>query len=283
MQETLAVALSGLVKRFGTKVAVNNVHLEIPQGTCYGLVGPNGAGKTTTLSMLTGMLRPDMGNAYVFGQDVWSDTAAAKRQLGIMPEADQLFNRLTGLQLLVYSGMLRGMKRDVATSRAHDLLQAFDLQGDASKLVVDYSAGMTKKIALATAMIHAPKILVLDEPFESVDPVSSANIRDILQTYVHAGGTVIVSSHVMGLVEKICTHVAVIAHGQVLASGTVAQVADGMDLEERFFSLVGGRHESQGFAWLGGVGEQPVRNEAAQDEAGFESTQNVPAQNPVQQ
>lgn len=266
MSDLQAIALRGLVKRFGTNIAVNNVNLDIPQGTCYGLVGPNGAGKTTTLAMLTGMLRPDMGNAYVFGQDVWADTAAAKRQLGIMPEAHQLFNRLSGLQLLVYSGMLRGMKRDVAAARAQDLLQAFDLQEAASKLVVDYSAGMTKKIALATAMIHAPKILVLDEPFEAVDPVSSANIRDILQSYVRAGGTVIVSSHVMSLVEKICTHVAVIAKGQVLAAGTVDQVAGGMDLEDRFFSLVGGRHENQSFDWLGGVGDAAPSNNAPSQE-----------------
>ena len=198
-----AVSIRGLYKRFDRKIAVNGLSLDIPVGSFFGLVGPNGAGKTTTLNMVTGLLVPDAGTAMILGQDVWQDVNAAKREIGVMPQPDQIFDRLTGMQLLIYSGMLRGMKRDVAHSRAGDLLNAFDLVSAADTMVSDYSAGMTKKICLASAMIHSPRILVLDEPFESVDPVSSANLKDILAEYASTGGTVIISSHVMSLVENL--------------------------------------------------------------------------------
>lgn len=249
---SMAVSIRGLVKRFGTKTAVDALSLDIPVGSFYGLVGPNGAGKTTTLNMLTGLLVPDGGTAMILGHDVWGDVNVAKRMIGVMPQPDQIFDRLTGLQLLLYSGMLRGMKRAVAMARARDLLSAFDLMQAANTMVADYSAGMTKKICLASAMIHSPRILVLDEPFESVDPVSSANLKDLLIEYASTGGTVIISSHVMALVERMCTHVAVISAGQVRAAGTVDQVAAGEDLEERFLQLVGGRHAAAHLAWLDG-------------------------------
>lgn len=249
-----AVSIRGLFKRFDRKIAVNGLALDIPIGSFYGLVGPNGAGKTTTLNMVTGLLVPDAGTAMILGRDVWSDVNTAKRMIGVMPQPDQIFDRLTGLQLLVYAGMLRGMSRDETMRRAKDLLNAFDLAQAANTMVTDYSAGMTKKICLASAMIHSPRILVLDEPFESVDPVSSANLKDILIEYARTGGTVIISSHVMSLVEKMCTHVAVINNGQVRAAGTVDEVAAGEDLEDRFLQLVGGRHEAAHLAWLDGGG-----------------------------
>lgn len=252
-----AVSIRGLVKTFGRKVAVDGLALDIPVGSFYGIVGPNGAGKTTTLNMVTGLLRPDAGTAMILGHDVWSDVNRAKRAIGVMPQGDQIFDRLTGLQLLVYAGMLRGMRRDETVRRANDLLAAFDLSGAAGTMVSDYSAGMTKKICLASAMIHSPRILVLDEPFEAVDPVSSANLRDILVEYVATGGTVIISSHVMALVEKMCTHVAIVNGGQVRAAGTVEQVAAGEELEDRFLELVGGRHEAAHIAWLNGGATQP--------------------------
>ncbi|WP_223849705.1 ABC transporter ATP-binding protein [Bifidobacterium vespertilionis] len=254
-----AVSIRGLVKAFDRKVAVNGLALDIPVGSFYGLVGPNGAGKTTTLNMATGLLRPDAGSVMILGHDVWSDVNRAKREIGVMPQGEQIFDRLTGLQLLVYAGMLRGMKRDEVVRRAHDLLAAFDLKDAAGKMVVDYSAGMTKKICLATAMIHSPRILVLDEPFEAVDPVSSANLRDILVEYARTGGTVIISSHVMALVEKMCTHVAIVNRGQVCAAGTVDEVAAGGELEDRFMALVGGRHAAAKLDWLdGGAGSGPA-------------------------
>jgi ABC-2 type transport system ATP-binding protein len=245
-----ALAVRGLAKRFGDKIAVNGINLDVPAGSFYGLVGPNGAGKTTTLSMATGLLRPDYGEVWVHGVNVWEHQLEAKKMMGILPDGVRLFDRLSGEQLVTYAGLLRGMNRDTVADRVQDLLAALDLTKDAGTLVVDYSAGMTKKIALASALIHAPRLLVLDEPFESVDPISAANIRDILDGYVESGGTVIVSSHVMDLVQRMCDHVAVVAGGNVLAAGTVDQVRAGASLEERFVELLGGRSKTEGLAWL---------------------------------
>lgn len=245
-----ALAIRGLGKRFGEKIAVNGISLDVPSGSFYGLVGPNGAGKTTLLSMATGLLRPEAGQAWVHGTDVWGEPLKAKRLMGVLPDGVRLFDRLSGEQLVTYAGLLRGMDRQVVAERVQDLLAAMDLTKDAGTLVVDYSAGMTKKIALASALIHAPSLLVLDEPFEAVDPVSAANIRDILSGYVASGGTVIVSSHVMDLVQRMCDHVAVVSGGNLLAAGTVDEVRGGASLEERFVELVGGRTHSEGLPWL---------------------------------
>ncbi|MBH0115439.1 ABC transporter ATP-binding protein [Salinibacterium sp. NG253] len=245
-----ALEISGLTKRFGEKLAVNAVDLTVPRGSFFGLVGPNGAGKTTTLSMATGLLRPDAGTVSVHGLDVWSNLVEAKKRIGVLSDGVRLFDRLTGLQLVTYAGLLSGMDRAVVAERAADLLELFDLDAVSGTLVVDYSAGMTKKIALACALIHAPQLLVLDEPFESVDPVSGANIRDILHGFVESGGTVIVSSHAMDLVQRMCDHVAVIADGRVLASGTTDEVRGSSTLEDRFVELVGGRRHGKGPEWL---------------------------------
>jgi len=245
-----ALELRGLWRRFGTKIAVAGIDLVVPAGSFYGLVGPNGAGKTTSLSMATGLLKPDFGTVLVHGQDLWASPVEVKRMLGVLPDGVRLFDRLTGQQLITYAGLLHGLDRETVAARAADLLTAFDLTADATKLVVEYSAGMTKKIALACALVHAPRLLVLDEPFEAVDPVSAANIRDILASYVATGGTVIVSSHVMDLVQRMCDHVAVIANGHVLAAGTVDEVRGDASLEDRFVQLVGGRVTGEGLAWL---------------------------------
>lgn len=182
-----ALAIRGLVKIFGNLVAVANLNLDIPKGSFYGFVGPNGAGKTTTLNMATGLLTPDQGTAYVNGIDVWKDDSAARAQLGVMPDGMRLLDRLSGPDFLVHVGMLRGLDRETARQRAHQLLDTLDLTDAGKKLISDYSAGMTKKISLAAALIHAPSLLVLDEPFEAVDPVSAANIRQILQDFTSRG------------------------------------------------------------------------------------------------
>lgn len=245
-----ALSLRGIARKFGAKIAVDGISLDVPAGSFFGIVGPNGAGKTTTLSMATGLLRPDFGTARVHGVDVWARPLEAKKLMGVLPDGVRLFDRLTGEQLVTYAGLLRGMKKEVVAARVPELLAALDLSGDAGTLVVDYSAGMTKKIALASALIHAPRLLVLDEPFESVDPVSASNIRSILDSYVSSGGTVIVSSHVMDLVQRMCDHVAVVAAGRLLAVGTVDEVRGGLSLEERFVRLVGGRTHTEGLEWL---------------------------------
>lgn len=247
---TPALSIRSLGKRFGENVAVNGISLDVPAGSFFGLVGPNGAGKTTALSMATGLLRPDAGQVWLNGIDVWAEPLRAKAAMGVLADGVRLFDRLSGRQLVTYAGLLRGMDRDTVNERTDDLLRVLDLEEAGNKLVVDYSAGMTKKIALATALIHSPRVLVLDEPFEAVDPVSAANIRDILADYVAHGGTVIVSSHVMDLVQRMCSHVAVIAGGNLLAVGTVDEVRAGASLEERFVDLVGGRGNNEGLSWL---------------------------------
>jgi ABC-2 type transport system ATP-binding protein len=251
MKDATALELRGLVKRFDGLVAVAGIDLDVPAGSFFGLLGPNGAGKTTTLNMAVGLLRPDAGRATVLGHDVWRDPLAAKRVLGTLPDGVRLFDRLTGAELLEYTGLLRGMPPDQIAERSRDLLDVLDLAGADRTLVVDYSAGMTKKIALACAMLHAPRLLVLDEPFEAVDPVSAALIRDILRRYVAGGGTVIFSSHVMAVVERLCTHVAILAQGQLRAVGTLDEVTAGQGLEEVFVALVGGRTATGSeLAWL---------------------------------
>lgn len=245
-----ALALAGLVKRFGEKTAVAGLDLTVPTGSFYGLVGPNGAGKTTTLSMATGLLRPDAGTAVIHGIDVWRQPVQAKRMIGNLADGVRLFDRLTGEQLVTYTGELFGLPRSEVAARTADLLRIMDLVEAAGTPVVDYSAGMTKKIALACALVHAPRLLVLDEPFESVDPVSAANIEDILRGYTAGGGTVIVSSHSMDLVQRMCDHVAVIAQGRLLAAGTVDEVRGTQTLQDRFVELVGGRHHAEGPEWL---------------------------------
>lgn len=245
-----ALRLSGLNKQFGQTPAVENLTLEVPRGSFYGFVGPNGAGKTTTLSMATGLMRPDSGVAEIVGVDVWAHPSEAKRKMGVLADGVLLFHKLTGAQLVTYAGLLRGMDRETVETRTADLLRVLGLEESAGKLVQDYSAGMTKKIALASAMVHAPELLVLDEPFEAVDPVSARTIRGLLESYVASGGTVILSSHVMDLVQRMCSHVGIISEGRLLASGTLAEVQGGVDLETRFVELVGLEGGDQELSWL---------------------------------
>lgn len=244
------LSVTGLTKRFDDKVAVKSVDLSVRPGAFYGIVGPNGAGKTTTLSMITGLLRPDEGTVSVYGADVWSNPVVAKRNMGVLPDRLRLFDRLTGGQLLYYAGVLRGLDASTVKRRTADLARAFGLEEALGRLVSDYSAGMTKKVALAAAMIHSPRLLVLDEPFESVDPVSSATVTEILKKYVEAGGTVVLSSHSMELVQRICDNVAVVVNGEILADGTIDEVRGGSSLEERFVELAGGRTSVEGLEWL---------------------------------
>ena len=250
-QTGAAVEIRGLAKLFDDKVAVDRINLTIPSGSFYGLVGRNGAGKTTTISMITGMLQPTEGTALIRGIDMWSEPLKAKAHLGVLPDGVHLFDKLTGEQLITYSGYLHGIDKETVASRVKDLLAAMDLTDAAGRAVADYSAGMTKKIALAAALIHAPSVLILDEPFEAVDPVSAANIQDILRGFVASGGTVVISSHVMDLVQRLCDHVAIMDSGRILAAGTVDEVRAGVSLEERFVQLVGGRTSSEGLSWLG--------------------------------
>jgi ABC-2 type transport system ATP-binding protein len=248
----LAIAVLGLRKSFGNKQAVAGIDLRIAAGSLAGLVGPNGAGKTTSLSMMTGLLRPDGGQVLINGHDVWADPAAAKAIIGVVPAEARLFERLSGQELLEYSGRLRGIPAPEARTRAAQLLDVLDLAEDAKRLVADYSTGMRKKVALGCALIHNPAVLFLDEPLEGVDPVSADVIRKLLTRYVSSGSTVLFSSHVMELVEQVCDHVSIIDKGKIVATGTTDEVRNGKTLQQAFIDLVGSRaHDEEVLSWLG--------------------------------
>lgn len=246
-----ALVLDGLCKSFRERRAVDDAHLTVPAGSFFGLVGPNGAGKTTALSMAVGLLRPDSGSARVFGADVWTDPVRAKEALGVLPDGLALPERLTGRELLTYLGQLRALDATTIDQRSAELLSVLGLDDAGRTLVVDYSAGMRKKIGLAAALLHAPSLLVLDEPFEAVDPVSATTIRTILQRFADGGGAVVLSSHVMTVVEQLCDHVGVLSAGRVVAQGTLDDVRGEGTLDDAFVRLVGARTGgTEGLSWL---------------------------------
>jgi ABC-2 type transport system ATP-binding protein len=246
-----ALELTGLGKMFGAQKAVDDLSLTVPQGSFFGLLGPNGAGKTTSLSMAVGLLRPDTGTAKIFGVDVWAGPLEAKGLVGVLPDGLGLPERLTGREVLTYLGLLRGLPAADVHARTAELLDVLELADEDDKQVIGYSTGMRKKLGLAVALLHAPRLLVLDEPFEAVDPVSAATIRTILNRFIAGGGSVVMSSHVMALVEQLCDRVAVVASGRVVASGTVSDVQAGGSLEDAFVSLVGASTRgAEGLAWL---------------------------------
>ncbi|MFM7069948.1 MAG: ABC transporter ATP-binding protein [Actinomycetes bacterium] len=227
------------MKSFGDRVAVDGLNLDVPVGSFCGLVGPNGSGKTTTLRMAAGMQRPDGGQVWVCGHDTWAEPVLVRRLLGVVPDPLHLFNRLTAVELLGHLGELRGMERPQVRQRADELLGVLGLTDASTEQIGGYSHGMRKKTALAAALLHRPPLLLLDEPFEGVDPVSSVTIRELLDRYRRSGGTVVFSSHVMDLVERFCDHVAVMADGRLLAVGPIDEVRGGGRLEDAFIRMVG--------------------------------------------
>jgi len=250
--EAPAIEVRGLRKRFGDKVAVAGIDLDIAAGSLAGLVGPNGAGKTTSLSMMTGLLRPDAGQVLINGLDVWADPVAAKAITGVVTAEATLFERLSGGETLEYAGRLRGLQAGEARTRAAQLLDVLDLAADAKRLVADYSTGMRKKTMLGCALINNPPVLFLDEPLEGVDPISADVIRRLLTRFVGSGSTVLFSSHVMELVEQICDHVSIIDKGTIVATGTTEEVRGGRSLQQAFIDLVGPRaSDEEVLSWLG--------------------------------
>jgi ABC-2 type transport system ATP-binding protein len=253
-----AVACEALTRRFGAQTAVDELTLHVPSGAFYGFLGPNGAGKSTTINILTGLLAPSAGRATVLGHDVAREPLEVKRRIGVVPDGLALFERLTGLEQLTFVGRLHGLSPLETARRSDGLLEAMELGADAGKLVAGYSHGMRKKLALACALIHNPRLLFLDEPFEGVDAVAAKGIRDLLARLVAAGNTTIfLTSHILEIVERLCTHVAIVDRGKLVAAGPVAELRRAPDGSERtlealFLSLVGGgRDPGRGLDWLG--------------------------------
>jgi ABC-2 type transport system ATP-binding protein len=257
----IAVETVALRRTFGPLVAVDDLHLKVEQQQFYGFLGPNGAGKSTTIKMLTGLLRPTSGQIRILGLDLQTNSVAVKRRIGVVPEGLALFERLTGAQLLNFVGRMYGLPRDVAAERTAELLEFMDLKESADKLVADYSHGMKKKTALAAAVIHGPAILFLDEPFEGVDAIAATTLKRLLQRFISHGGTIFLTSHVLEVVERLCTHIGIIRQGRLVASGSLEELRAGvrvagheqapLTLEEIFLQVVGGtKQDAEVLSWL---------------------------------
>jgi ABC-2 type transport system ATP-binding protein len=271
-----AISTQGLTRRFGALTAVDDVNLRVAAGQFFGFLGPNGAGKSTTIKMLTGLLAPTAGRIEILGLDLETNSIDVKRQIGVVPEGMALFGRLTGAEYLNFVGRMYGLDRETAAKRAAELLDFMQLADQPKKLVTDYSHGMQKKLALAAAVIHGPKILFLDEPFEGVDAIASGTLKAMLQSMISRGATIFLTSHVLEIVERLCSHLAIIHRGRLVAQGSLEELRAGVEaqaaaalpsdgghaaavaaprekltLEQIFLRIVGGeRPADQELSWL---------------------------------
>jgi ABC-2 type transport system ATP-binding protein len=253
----LAIQTIDLTRRFDDKVAVDSLNLSVDEGEFFGFLGPNGAGKSTTINMLVGLLRPTGGRALIHGIDIWEQPLQAKQHIGVLPEGLNLYERLSAREFIRFAGTMYGLDATLVEERTEELLRLMDLEDDADKLIVDYSTGMRKKTALGAAIIHSPRVLVLDEPFEGIDAISGRAIRAVLQQLRAWGTTIFFSSHILEVVERLSTRIAVIAGGHLVAEGSIGELREkaqaGADatLEELFIRAVGASVESSGgLSWL---------------------------------
>ncbi|MGH9734007.1 MAG: ABC transporter ATP-binding protein [Candidatus Acidiferrales bacterium] len=274
--DSAAISTEYLTRTFGKLVAVQDVNLRVAAGQFFGFLGPNGAGKSTTIKMLTGLLAPTTGTIEILGLDLTANPVEVKRQIGVVPEGMALFGRLTGAEYLNFVGRMYGLDRETAAKRTAELLDFMQLSGQPKSLITDYSHGMQKKLALAAAVIHGPKILFLDEPFEGVDAIASGTLKAMLQRMISHGATIFLTSHVLEIVERLCSHVAIIHQGRLVAHGSLEELRAGVEaqapessaagepagipartgekltLEEIFMRIVGGaRLADQELSWLG--------------------------------
>jgi ABC-2 type transport system ATP-binding protein len=270
-----AVTTTGLTRQFGDFTAVQDVNLNVAPGQFFGFLGPNGAGKSTTIKMLTGLLAPTSGSIQILGLDAIANPIEVKRQIGVVPEGLALFGRLTASEYLRFVGRMYGLDLATTTNRTTELLEFMGLANETKKLVTDYSHGMQKKLALAAAVIHGPKVLFLDEPFEGVDAIASGTLKTMLQGMITRGATIFLTSHVLEIVERLCTHIAIIDRGRLIADGSLEELRAGVQarsssadtptqtltLEQIFLDIVGEQdgnrtdpnipHPEQELSWLG--------------------------------
>jgi len=261
----MAVETFDLVRRFGDFTAVDRINLRLARGSFFGFLGPNGAGKSTTIKMLTGLLGSTSGKILVLGRDIAAEPLEVKRRIGVVPEDLNLFERLNGAEMLAFTGRMYGLKKAEIAERAPELLDLMELQNEPKKLIVEYSHGMKKKLSLACALIHRPEILFLDEPFEGIDAIASRTLKDLLSRLTARGLTVFLTSHVLEIVERLCSDIAIISQGKLLASGSLDELRKGIQvegdgqrqgpvsLEEYFIHVVGGARsggEEEVLQWL---------------------------------
>jgi len=260
-----AIQTHGLTRRFGELTAVDDVTLSVAQGQFFGFLGPNGAGKSTTIKMLTGLLEPSAGSIEILGQPFTAGSLDLKRQIGVVPEGMALLGRLTAPEYLRFVGRMYGLGRETTNQRTGELLEFMQLADERRKLVTDFSHGMQKKLALAAAVIHGPKVLFLDEPFEGVDAIAAGMLKAMLQGMISRGATIFLTTHVLEIVERLCSHVAIISQGRLVANGSIedlragvastlpgAEAGQTLTLEEIFLSIVGAgaQEPAQELLWL---------------------------------
>lgn len=261
MQQT-AILTEKLTRRFGQLTAVDNIDLRVTPGQFFGFLGPNGAGKSTTIKMLTGLLAPTSGRMELLGLDFASQSIEVKRQIGVVPEGMGLFDRLTGSEYLNFAGRMYGLDKQTARKRSEELLEFMQLADRPKTMIADYSHGMQKKLALAAAVIHGPRILFLDEPFEGVDALAAGALKALLARMTERGVTIFLTSHVLEIVERLCSHVAIIHQGRLVAQGSLEELRAGVPgeggtkstLEDIFVSIVGHtgaqRAQLEELSWL---------------------------------
>jgi ABC-2 type transport system ATP-binding protein len=273
-----AIAAHALTRTFDTFTAVDHVDLIVEPGQFFGFLGPNGAGKSTTIKMLTGLLAPTSGSIQLLGQDLLANPVDVKRYIGVVPEGMALFGKLTATEYLTFVGRMYGLDKPTTKQRTEELLEFMGLANEPKKLIADYSHGMGKKLALAAAVIHGPKVLFLDEPFEGVDAIAANTLKTMLQNMIHRGATIFLTSHVLEIVERLCSHIAIIHRGHIVANGSLDELRAGVQarltpnpalspdgqpltdptqrltLEQIFLNVVGGEsgitHPEQELAWL---------------------------------
>jgi ABC-2 type transport system ATP-binding protein len=263
--EIAAIETHGLTRRFGALTAVEDVTFTVASGQFFGFLGPNGAGKSTTIKMLTGLLEPTSGTIEIMGKPFSAGALDLKRQIGVVPEGMALLGRLTAPEYLRFVGRMYGLERETVNRRTEELLEFMQLSDERRKLVTDFSHGMQKKLALAAAVIHGPRVLFLDEPFEGVDAIAAGMLKTMLQGMINRGATIFLTTHVLEIVERLCTHVAIIHQGRLVANGSLEDLRAGvasnlpgaetdqkLTMEEIFLSIVGasGQEAAQELSWL---------------------------------
>jgi ABC-2 type transport system ATP-binding protein len=272
-----AIAAHALTRVFNSFTAVDGVDLAVEPGQFFGFLGPNGAGKSTTIKMLTGLLAPTSGTIQILGEDLFANPLEVKRHIGVVPEGMALFGKLTATEYLNFVGRMYGLEKTVTRQRSAELLEFMGLADERKKMIADYSHGMGKKLALAAAVIHGPKVLFLDEPFEGVDAIAAGTLKSMLQGMITRGATIFLTSHVLEIVERLCSHIAIIDRGRIVAHGSLDELREGVQarlapavegepgeaharltLEQIFLSVVGSpngahsgaTHPEQELAWL---------------------------------
>ena len=238
-----AIRLAGLTKMFGDRLAVDSMTLDIAPGELFGFLGPNGAGKTTTIKMLTGLIHPTSGRAQLCGFDVVEESLHAKRVAGYCPDQPALYDKLTGQEMLQFSGDLYGVPRDMQDARIPPMLETFALRNHGEELVQSYSRGMRQKLSLCAALIHDPRVLFMDEPTVGLDPAGARQLKDVLRHLCAEGRTVFLSTHVLEVAELLCDRVGIVQHGRLMVVDTPAALragAGGKSLEDAFLRLTGG-------------------------------------------